>query len=145
MAPEYAMHGQFSVKSDVFSFGVLILEIISGQKNTSFFLSEHVDNLNSYAWRHWENGTILGLIDPTLKEYYSTSEMRRCIHIGLLCIQEDVAKRPTMATVVHMLNRDSVQIPLPSTPAFFVNRVQSINNSTADSINEVSMTGLYPR
>ncbi|KAF5181819.1 Cysteine rich receptor like kinase [Thalictrum thalictroides] len=145
MAPEYAMHGQFSVKSDVFSFGVLILEIISGQKNTSFFQSEHVDNLNSYAWRHWENGTVLELIDSTLKEHSSSSEIIRCINIGLLCVQEDVAKRPTMVEVVHMLNTDLVALPLPSTPAFFFNRVQSISRSTADSINELSMTGLYPR
>ncbi|PIA58485.1 hypothetical protein AQUCO_00500433v1 [Aquilegia coerulea] len=136
LAPEYAMHGQFSVKSDVFSFSVLIMEIINGQKNTSFFQS---------AWRHWENAKTLELIDPTLKEHYSSSEVMRCIHIGLLCVQEYAVKRPTMATVVNMLNRDSVALPLPSTPAFFVKRVQSMGHTTADSINEVSMTGLYPR
>ncbi|KAF9623261.1 hypothetical protein IFM89_000750 [Coptis chinensis] len=103
MDPEYAMHGQFSVKSDVFSFGVLILEIISGQKNKCFFQSEHAENLLSYAWKHLEGGTALELIEPALKDQYSRTEVMWCIHIGLLCVQEDIALRPTMATVVSML------------------------------------------
>ena len=49
MSPEYAMQGRFSVKSDVFSFGVLILEIISGQKNNCFYQSEHDEDLLSYV------------------------------------------------------------------------------------------------
>lgn len=49
MAPEYAMHGQFSVKSDVFSFGVLVLEILSGQKNTCFRNGESVEDLLSFV------------------------------------------------------------------------------------------------
>ena len=49
MPPEYAMHGQFSVKSDVFSFGVLVLEIISGRKNISFQNGENIENLLSYV------------------------------------------------------------------------------------------------
>ena len=49
MAPEYAMHGQFSVKSDVFSFGVLVLEIVSGQRNTTFENGENVEDLLSYV------------------------------------------------------------------------------------------------
>ncbi|PIA33267.1 hypothetical protein AQUCO_04200200v1, partial [Aquilegia coerulea] len=150
MAPEYAIYGQFSVKSDVFSFGVLILEILSGQKNTSFFHSEHVDNLISYAWRNWEAGTALELIDPILKKHFSSSEALTCIQIGLICVQEDVTLRPTMMTVIHMLNRDSLALPLPSTPAFLVNnRVQvkfeSRPSIIPHSINEVSMTDVYPR
>lgn len=49
MAPEYAMEGVFSVKTDVFSFGVLVLEIISGKKNTGFYLSEHGQSLLLYV------------------------------------------------------------------------------------------------
>jgi serine/threonine protein kinase len=49
MAPEYAMHGQFSVKSDVFSFGVLVLEMVSGQKNNCFRNGENVEDLLSYV------------------------------------------------------------------------------------------------
>ncbi|KAF9616866.1 hypothetical protein IFM89_032716 [Coptis chinensis] len=170
MAPEYAMHGQFSVKSDVFSFGVLVLEIMSGQKNNSFYDSERAEDLLCYAWRQWEEGTPLGLIEPTLQECYSRNEVMRCIHIGLLCVQEDVVRRPTMASVVLMLNSYSVTLPLPTTPAFFTtgrgkelgwpteehgtnttNASQpilpdrSISSSIPESINEASISELYPR
>lgn len=49
MSPEYAMRGQFSVKSDVFSFGVLVLEIVSGKKNTDLNQRNHTDDLLSYV------------------------------------------------------------------------------------------------
>nr|GMC62010.1 putative receptor-like protein kinase At4g00960 [Ipomoea batatas] len=68
MSPEYAMHGQFSVKSDVFSFGVLVLEIVSGQKNSCFKNGESVKDLLSYAWTQWREGTAMNLVDPFLKE-----------------------------------------------------------------------------
>ncbi|KAK2986533.1 hypothetical protein RJ640_005575, partial [Escallonia rubra] len=121
MAPEYAMHGQFSVKSDVFSFGVLVLEIISGQKNTSFYSGENVKDLLSYAWKYWREEAGSNLIDPALKvESSSIRDITRCIHIGLLCVQENAVYRPVMASVVLMLNRFSITLPLPSKPAFFV-------------------------
>ncbi|XP_021294100.1 cysteine-rich receptor-like protein kinase 10 [Herrania umbratica] len=119
MAPEYAMHGQFSIKSDVFSFGVIILEIVSGQKNNYFRNEKSVKDLLSYVWTNWREGTALNLIDPTLRDG-SRNEILRCIHIGLLCVQENVANRPTMATVVLMLNSFSISLPMPSQPAYFM-------------------------
>ncbi|KAL4593750.1 hypothetical protein ACB092_M014800 [Castanea dentata] len=163
MSPEYAMHGQFSVKSDVFSFGVLVLEIISGQKNNSFRIGENIEYLLSYAWKNWKQGIISNLVDPTLKAS-STTEIMRCIHIGLLCVQENVANRPTIASVLLMLNSYSITLPIPLEPAFFINsgiesnirlqwgndsRVtesnQSKSSSVQASINEVSITELSPR
>ncbi|XP_021811622.1 cysteine-rich receptor-like protein kinase 10 [Prunus avium] len=118
MAPEYAMHGHFSVKSDVYSFGVLVLEIVSGQKNNCFRRGENVEDLLSYAWKTWREGTASNVIDPTLRTG-SRAEIMRCIHIGLLCVQENIADRPTMASIVLMLNSYSVTLPVPSQPAFF--------------------------
>ncbi|MBA0776494.1 hypothetical protein Gotri_011480, partial [Gossypium trilobum] len=66
MAPEYVFHGQSSVKSDVFSFGVLLLEIISGQRNNSFRYDEQYKYILGFAWRSWREGTALNLVDPTL-------------------------------------------------------------------------------
>ncbi|KAL7212068.1 hypothetical protein ACSBR2_014852 [Camellia fascicularis] len=121
MAPEYVMHDQFSVKSDVFSFGVLILEIVSGQKNNCFRNGENVENLLCYAWKSWRKGMASNIIDPTLRDGSgSLREMIRCIHIVLLCVQENVAARPTMAAVVLMLNSFSLTLSLPSEPVFFV-------------------------
>ncbi|CAL5412041.1 unnamed protein product [Camellia sinensis] len=160
MAPEYAMHGQFSVKSDVFSFGVLILEIVSGKKNNCFRNGENgenVEDLLCYAWKSWREGIASNIIDPTLRDGSgSLREMIRCIHIGLLCVQENVAARPTMAAVVLMLNSFSLTLSLPSEPAFFVRssigpelRLPQEYNSSAyessQSVNEASITELYPR
>ncbi|XP_030940952.1 putative receptor-like protein kinase At4g00960 isoform X2 [Quercus lobata] len=163
MPPEYAMHGQFSVKSDVFSFGVLVLEIISGRKNSSFGNEENIENLLSYAWKNWKQGIVSNLVDPMLKAS-STTEIMRCIQIGLLCVQENVAHRPTMASVVLVLNSYSITLPIPSEPAFLMNSGtksniclqwehdsrlaesnQSKSNSVQASINEVSITELSPR
>ncbi|XP_015885095.3 cysteine-rich receptor-like protein kinase 10 [Ziziphus jujuba] len=159
MSPEYAMHGQFSVKSDVFSFGVLVLEIISGKKNNGFYQSHGSGDLLSFAWEHWKNGTPLEMLDPTVRHAYSRNEVTRCIHIGLLCVQENPAARPTMATIVLVLNSYSVTLPLPQEPARFQrNRRQPIKlmrpldfgQSTSPpapwSVNDESMiTQVYPR
>ncbi|XP_022720561.1 putative receptor-like protein kinase At4g00960 [Durio zibethinus] len=142
MAPEYAMHGQFSVKSDVFSFGVIILEIVSGQKNNCFRYREDVEDVVSCAWKNWREGTAENLIDPTLIDG-SRNEMMRCIHIGLLCIQENVADRPTMAKIILMLNSLSISLPEPSQPPFFThtNIKSGISSSLAyDSMVSKSET-----
>ncbi|KAK7280211.1 hypothetical protein RJT34_25273 [Clitoria ternatea] len=120
MAPEYVMQGQFSVKSDVFSFGVLVLEIVSGQKNSGFRNGDRIEDLIGYAWKSWREGTASNLIDPTLNAG-SRNEIMRCIHIGLLCVQDHLADRPTMASVVLMLNSYSHTLPVPTEPAFFMN------------------------
>ncbi|RDX76115.1 Cysteine-rich receptor-like protein kinase 29, partial [Mucuna pruriens] len=117
MAPEYAIYGQFSIKSDVFSFGVLLLEIVSGQKNSGICRGENVEDLLTFTWRNWREGTITNIVDPTLNDG-SQNETMRCIHIGLLCVQEDVSARPTMTSVVLMLNSYSLTLPVPSEPAF---------------------------
>ncbi|KAJ7967622.1 Cysteine rich receptor like kinase [Quillaja saponaria] len=119
MAPEYAMHGYFSVKSDVYSFGVLVLEIVSGKKNSGFAFGQSVEDLISFAWKNWRDNTVSNLIDPAINDG-SRSEVMRCIHIGLLCVQENVADRPTMASIVLMLNSYSTTLPLPSEPALFL-------------------------
>ncbi|XP_039168230.1 putative receptor-like protein kinase At4g00960 [Eucalyptus grandis] len=138
MAPEYAMHGNFSVKSDVFSFGVLILEIVSGQKNNLFRLGDSTEVLTSYVWKCWREGTITNIIDPSVTAGSST-EIARCIHIGLLCVQENVADRPTMASVLLMLNSHSVTLQVPLHPAFFIHRgAESDVSSTQDYSSRVS-------
>lgn len=109
------------------------------------------------AWKLWKEGTPLQLLDPTLKDSYSENEVVKCIHIGLLCVQEDPEDRPTMKTIVLMFNSYSVTLPVPEKPAFY-NRTESDmpamemkydqSTNTARyplSINEASITELYPR
>ncbi|XP_039135508.1 cysteine-rich receptor-like protein kinase 6 isoform X5 [Dioscorea cayenensis subsp. rotundata] len=118
MAPEYVMCGQYSAKSDIFSYGVLVLEILTGRKNTSFRDSEQAENLISYTWEHWIRGTISEILDPCLGDQWSRSEALRCIQIGLLCVQEDPANRPTMSMVVLILYSYSESLQSPSRPAY---------------------------
>ncbi|MBA0878451.1 hypothetical protein Goshw_006587 [Gossypium schwendimanii] len=152
MALEYAMHGQFSLKSDVFSFGVLMLEILSGEKNSAFRNGSDVEDVLSF------DGTAFDLVDPNLRDG-SRSELMRCIHFGLLCVQENVAQRPNISAVVLMLTCYSTTLPLPSEPAFLMHSKtesgiklsgattldQSRNEFTGASENQVSITDPYPR
>ncbi|XP_047310560.1 cysteine-rich receptor-like protein kinase 25 [Impatiens glandulifera] len=127
MAPEYIMYGQFSVKSDVFSFGILVLEIISGQKNNNSF--NNGEDILSFAWKCWREGRGSEMIDPILRDAGgSVREMIRCIHIGLLCTQDNASDRPTMASVVLMFNSFSLTLPVPSEPAFFLSRIANTTN-----------------
>ena len=110
------------------------------------------------AWKHWRDETPLELLDPTLGDSYARDEVIRSLHIGLHCVQDNPADRPTMATVVLTLNSDFVTLPLPQRPAYFFrsrtednkrsNELES-NQSTSKSIsysaNEASITELYPR
>ncbi|XP_020238465.1 cysteine-rich receptor-like protein kinase 10 [Cajanus cajan] len=152
MAPEYVMEGLFSVKSDVFSFGVLVLEIICGRKNSGFHLSGvgHGQTLTLYAWRIWCAGKCLELMDPTLEKTFTGSEVERCIHIGLLCVQEDATDRPTMSDVVVMLASETMAIPKPKHPAFSVGKMTSEEETTSKSsknlsLNDVTLSITLPR
>ncbi|PRQ28553.1 putative protein kinase RLK-Pelle-DLSV family [Rosa chinensis] len=145
MAPEYDNHGRFSVKSDVYSLGVLVLEIVSSKKVSTFRNGENEQDLLSYAWRSWKEDTVHNIIDPMLTQS-SRIETMRCIHIGLLCVQENLNRRPTMSSVVSMLNSNSVTLSQPLRPGYFLqyNDESDITELT-ESINEASITNPDPR
>ena len=100
------------------------------------------------AWESWQEGRGGDVVDPFLRSGSgSTNEMLRCIHIGLLCVQEDAADRPTMTSVVLMLSSFSVTLDLPSEPAFYAandyaSDVPLIHNS--DSTNSHHMSSSQP-
>jgi hypothetical protein len=116
MAPEYALRGQLTEKADVFSFGVLLLEIVSGRKIQG--LAEDVEFLIERAWRLYNTERALEFIDPTLEGSYSWEEGIRVIKIGLLCTQSAAALRPSMSRVVSMLTSEREHLPSPTMPAF---------------------------
>ncbi|KAJ6846616.1 receptor-like serine/threonine-protein kinase SD1-8 [Iris pallida] len=145
MSPEYAMDGVFSVKSDVFSFGVLVLEIISGKKNRGVFFAKADLNLLLQAWSMWKEGTSLDLIDESVSPKYSADEALRCIKVGLLCVQERPEDRPTMSSVVLMLGSGSALLPQPKQPGFVSTKGRfeyssSTSKQTSYSVNEMSVT-----
>ncbi|KAF8086785.1 hypothetical protein N665_0612s0006 [Sinapis alba] len=155
MSPEYAMRGQYSMKSDVYSFGVLVLEIISGKKINSFFETGGARDLVTYAWRLWRNQTSLDLVAPVIRHNCQINKVVRGIHIGLLCVQEDPANRPTLSTIVMMLSSNTVTLPVPKQPKFFAqggpqkdltdSEQSTKSNSVPWSIVDASITELYPR
>ncbi|KAL2579399.1 hypothetical protein GLYMA_15G065100v4 [Glycine max] len=151
MSPEYAMDGNFSVKSDVFSFGVLVLEIITGKKNRGFYYSNEDMNLLGNAWRQWRDGSTLELIDSSIGDSCSQSEVLRCIHVGLLCVQERAEDRPTMSSVLLMLSSESAIMPQPRNPGFSIgkNPVETDSSSSKKdqswSVNQVTVTLLDAR
>ncbi|KAL6197984.1 hypothetical protein ACLB2K_027776 [Fragaria x ananassa] len=148
MAPEYAMEGLFSVKSDVFSFGVIMLEIISGKRNSGFYFTEHAKTLVAYAWNLWKDGKEVEFMEPCLLESSSTKEILRCMHIGLLCVQEDPGERPTLSDVVVLLGSDSIELPEPKKPAIFAaSRIAPIHESSTSSPtpNGLTLSIILPR
>ncbi|KVI04458.1 Protein kinase, catalytic domain-containing protein [Cynara cardunculus var. scolymus] len=99
MAPEYAIHGYLSVKADVFSFGILVLEIVSGRR----------------TWNLFQTGKQLELVDESL-DACNPSEAAMCIQLGLLCCQATVSDRPDMNALHLMLSNDSFTLPKPGRP-----------------------------
>ncbi|KAG2717143.1 hypothetical protein I3760_03G159600 [Carya illinoinensis] len=143
MSPEYALEGFFSVKSDVFSFGVVVLEIISGKRNTGFYVSEQALSLLGYAWKSWKENRALDLLDQALRETCNTDEFLRCVTVGLLCVQEDPADRPSMSNAVFMLGSESATLPTPKQPAYVVRRSLSgtaSSSSKPERSNELTVS-----
>ncbi|KAF5182274.1 G-type lectin S-receptor-like serine/threonine-protein kinase SD1-1 [Thalictrum thalictroides] len=123
MSPEYVVDGHFSVKSDVFSYGVLVLEIISGKKNRGFCHPVHEHNLLGHAWRLWSEDKCIELVDDSIRDdSASAQDIIRCIHVGLLCVQKGSEQRPTMSSVLLMLSSETALLPNPQPPGFYIER-----------------------
>ncbi|RLM53033.1 hypothetical protein C2845_PMPSC006814 [Panicum miliaceum] len=118
MSPEYAMEGLFSVRSDVYSFGILILEIVSGQKNSSFHRMEGPINIVGHAWQLWNAGRGEELVDPAVLAAGGAAAALRCVHMALLCVQDHACDRPDIPYVVMALGSDSSVLPMPKPPTF---------------------------
>ncbi|XP_020535352.1 G-type lectin S-receptor-like serine/threonine-protein kinase CES101 [Jatropha curcas] len=149
ISPEYAIKGIFSTKSDVFSFGVLLLEIVSSRRNNSFHCSDGPLCLIVYAWELWQQGRVLELVDPIISDKYQ-NEVLRCIIVGLLCVQENPMDRPTMLEVTSMIYNEANQLPSPNQPGFYNRRnLQAAEiaeqNQECFSLNGVSISEMEAR
>ncbi|KAL8107704.1 G-type lectin S-receptor-like serine/threonine-protein kinase B120 [Apium graveolens] len=148
MAPEYALEGHYSVKSDVFSFGVLLLEIISGKKNTGFYNTDSL-NLLGHAWKLWNYDRAVELLDPTLGSPSSVHTLMRYINVGLLCVQGKPADRPSMSKIIPMLNSDLIPLPVPNEPAFTTTHSVKPDASSSSgencTVNGLTVSRIKPR
>ncbi|KAJ6801689.1 putative LRR receptor-like serine/threonine-protein kinase isoform X2 [Iris pallida] len=112
MAPEYAMRGYLTDKADVYSFGVVTLEIVSGKSNTSFRPREDFVYLLDWAYVLQEQGSIIELVDERLGKNYSDKEAMQMLNLALACTNPSPSLRPTMSSVVSMLEGQTpMQIP----------------------------------
>nr|KAJ0193234.1 hypothetical protein LSAT_V11C800406680 [Lactuca sativa] len=118
LAPEYVMHGNLSIKADVYSFGVVVLELISGQKNSTFNLDPECQNLLDWAYKLYEKGKGMEIMDSTLATSADPDQVATCTRIGLLCTQSDPKLRPTMRHVVVMLSKKSGVLDEPTKPGY---------------------------
>ncbi|XP_057986351.1 cysteine-rich receptor-like protein kinase 44 isoform X1 [Hevea brasiliensis] len=148
MSPEYAVFGKFSIKSDVFSFGVILLEMISGKRSNGFIQEDASYSLIGQVWELWREGRALEIVDSSLEESYNPQEVLRCIQIGLICVQENAVDRPTMSAVVLMLSSETT-LSSPKQPAFvFRNSLNTTNSRVGEgscSVNELSITAVTTR
>eukprot|EP00258_Populus_trichocarpa_P049652 XP_024465671.1 cysteine-rich receptor-like protein kinase 2 isoform X4 [Populus trichocarpa] len=134
-APEYAIYGQLSEKVDIYSYGVVVLEIMSGQKCSQANQDPDSDYLLKRAWRLYEADMHLELVDGSMSpDEYETEEMKKIIEIALMCTQSTASLRPTMSEVVVLLKSkgSSAQKPPPVSPPL-IESFQKIRADTSTS------------
>ncbi|KAL7147596.1 hypothetical protein ABFS83_06G118000 [Erythranthe nasuta] len=141
MAPEYAIEGKISEKSDVFSFGVLMLEIVCGRRNTSFYNHETSANLLGHVWKLWSEDDVGESIDVRISSRSYRTEVVRCIQIGLLCVQELPKDRPSVSSVLSMLKSGIAELPEPKQVAFALNSNSSSNTKGSSSQQSQKSSG----
>ncbi|CAL9750543.1 unnamed protein product [Musa acuminata subsp. burmannicoides] len=163
MAPEYIAHGQLTEKADVYSFGVLMIEIVTGISNNRSKIceydSESSEGLLTQAWKHFQSGTVEQLMDPniTLDRYADgdavKEEVMKMFHVGLLCTQEIPTFRPSVSCALQMLLDREKQPPAPTKPPFTDDASMELNETKEDidwprdpsSIANVSTGSFDPR
>ncbi|XP_017251769.1 cold-responsive protein kinase 1-like isoform X2 [Daucus carota subsp. sativus] len=135
-APEYAIKGELSEKADIYSFGVLVLEIISGRKNTDLTLNSDMQYLPEYAWKLFERSKVMDLVEPRLREDgFLEREVLQTIQVAFLCLQPHADLRPPMSEVVAMLTCRVDMTATPLKPTFLSRRRRKQENW--DTISDV--------
>ncbi|XP_009400308.3 cold-responsive protein kinase 1-like [Musa acuminata AAA Group] len=138
-APEYAIHGQLSEKVDTYSYGVVVLEIISGRKSNDAQLEPVIQYLLEWAWKLYESGDSIDLVDRSLDPTeYSPEEMKRIVKIALLCTQSTVSARPTMSEVVVLLLSEGDHDRLQPTRPTFIDATSRVRGDGSTSTGSSS-------
>ncbi|KAK4391652.1 Cysteine-rich receptor-like protein kinase [Sesamum angolense] len=141
MAPEYLIHGHLSEKADVFSFGVVVLELITGQKNSKFNRDPDSQSLLEWVKKRFlgclqalQEAKEFGNYGSALESSADADQIAMCIHIGLLCVQSDPKSRPDMDRVVVMLSKKhSSIVEEPTRPGYPGSRYRMPPRPTASS------------
>ncbi|XP_031121231.1 putative cysteine-rich receptor-like protein kinase 35 [Ipomoea triloba] len=145
--PEYVKGGVYSRKYDVYSFGVLLLQIISGKKNAYLYGTDKNLNLLEYAYEKWKSESGMEFMDPSLDDKLSWCKLIRCLQVGLLCVQEKWEDRPSMLEVESMLKSETT-LPAPKMPAFsrkLIDYKEQGDEEDYCSVNVGTTSQLMPR
>ncbi|KAL0351029.1 UNVERIFIED_CONTAM: Cysteine-rich receptor-like protein kinase [Sesamum radiatum] len=143
MAPEYLVKGQLTEKADVYSYGVLVLEIVCGRKNNAFV--EDSGSLLQTVWKLYKTDRLTESVDPCLQGDFPAMEAVKVLKVGLLCAQASVAQRPSMAEAVRMLTDENYEIPEPNQPPFLNTSTLSASSTRSSySINSLA-SNMVPR
>ncbi|KAK4392600.1 putative LRR receptor-like serine/threonine-protein kinase [Sesamum angolense] len=136
-APEYAIRGELSEKADIYSFGVLVLEIISSRKNTDLTLPSEMQYLPEYSWRLYERGMLTDLIDPRMRgDDVVEKDVLQVIKVVFLCLQPHANLRPPMSEIVAMLTCKVEVNGTPVRPTFLDRKPRNVDKISWDSISE---------
>eukprot|EP00253_Pinus_taeda_P023464 PITA_23464 len=141
MAPEYLVHGHLTEKVDIYAFGVLVLEIISGKKNSTPMHANDMPSLLTMVWNDYLYGTISNIVDPNIEENLM-EEVVRVVHIALLCTQASATLRPSMSKLIMFLNSKDINIPAATQPPF-IDAIHSASNTFASN-TFASSNGPHP-
>ncbi|CAG7894830.1 unnamed protein product, partial [Brassica rapa] len=161
MAPEYALYGQLTEKADVFSFGVVAMEIVSGKSNMKQTESSDPIWLINWALTLQQTGDIMDIIDPVLEGEFNSKEAEVMIKVGLACTNSSPLSRPTMSEAVQMLEGETEITQVLSDPGLYgsdwnISKMRStdthgssstsgLTDQTATTMKSfVSGAGLYP-
>ncbi|CAI0431069.1 unnamed protein product [Linum tenue] len=115
MAPEYVVRGKLTEKADVYSFGIVLIEVVTGRRSNSF--SRNPYSIIQTVWNLYESGDLCEAVDPDLQGDFQREEATRLLEIGLLCVQASADLRPSMSVVAKMVVGDH-EIPTPTQPPF---------------------------
>ncbi|KAL3523597.1 hypothetical protein ACH5RR_016431 [Cinchona calisaya] len=138
MDPEYCMTGKVSEKSDVYSYGVLLLEIISGKRNAGFIFDDDKNEtrLVEYAWKLWNGNETMNFVDPKLCGTCNEMQIQRYVHVALLCVQVSAIDRPDMSTVLSMLNCEITELPQPKFSSYEVRSYRTRRDSSESECSQ---------
>ncbi|KAI6703207.1 hypothetical protein NL676_012343 [Syzygium grande] len=148
--PEYVRKGIYSMKYDIYSFGVLLLQIISDKRTSRLYGPNENLNLLEYAYELWKDDKCMEFIDQSLDDSSSSCKLMRCMQVALLCVQEKPEDRPSMLEVYSMLKNESSAVNSPKKPAFSINKDEDEDDKrllkeAIHSVNDASISELFPR
>lgn len=133
VAPEYALYGQLTERSDVYSYGVVLLELLSGKKALVAVSETQTSLVTDWAWSLVRKGRTLDVIEDGMPDMGPPEVMEKYVLVAVLCSHPQLYARPTMDQIVKILETDLPVPFIPDRPVSFVARIDDIERSVSSS------------